>query len=70
MWPDNWTAVLVFESLSTQWRVGMSGPTGLDYAVLPTVLRLAAVPRAEWADTFECIRVMEVAALEKMRSTK
>lgn len=44
----------------------MGGPTGLDYGVLPAVLRMQAVPRAEWPDTFECLRVMEAEALRVM----
>jgi hypothetical protein len=57
----------VFVAMSTQWRVGMSGPTGLDYNALPTVLRLTGAARGDWADLFEAVRVMEDAALEKMR---
>lgn len=60
----------MFIQLSTQWRTGMSGATGLDYNAIPNVMRLAGVPRADWPETFELIRVMEDAALEKMRSTK
>lgn len=56
----------MFVALGTQWRTGMGGPTGLDYAVLPSVLRLQGVPRAAWPDTFECIRVMEGEALRVM----
>lgn len=48
----------------------MNGATGLDYNAIPTVLRLNSVPRSEWPETFECLRVMEDAALEKMRSSK
>ncbi len=56
--------------MSTQWRVGMSGPTGLDYVALPQVMRLTGVPRKDWQDVFDGIRTMEDAALEKMRSEK
>ncbi|MGY3265798.1 DUF1799 domain-containing protein [Lysobacter sp. HA35] len=68
--PDNLTAVDAFLSLSTQWRIGMAGPTGLDYGAIPTVLRLQAVPRADWPDTFECLRVMEAEALAVMRKPR
>lgn len=67
IWPENETAVAVFAAMGTQWRVGNAGPIGLDYAALPAVLRLTGVPRAEWADAFECVRVMEAEALVVMR---
>lgn len=50
----------------TQWRTGMGGPTGLDYAALPAVMRLSEVPRSEWPDTFESLRVMEAEAMKVM----
>ncbi|WP_425286327.1 DUF1799 domain-containing protein [Candidatus Fukatsuia endosymbiont of Tuberolachnus salignus] len=31
MWPDIWPSFLVMRAMSTQWRTGMAGPTGLDY---------------------------------------
>lgn len=48
-------------ALRTQWRIGMGGPTGLDYAAIPVVaktlgLRLTA---ARFAD----LQFMERAAL-------
>lgn len=68
MWPDNWAAVMVFDAMATQWRVGgMGAATGLDYGVLPTVMRLAGVPPAERSELFESIRILEAAALEMMR---
>lgn len=48
----------------------MSGATGLDYAVIPTVLRLIQMPRAEWPDVFEDLRVMEDSALTQMRANQ
>ncbi len=67
IWPDNVHAVNAFIAMSTQWRCGMAGATGLDYNALPTVMRLSGVPRAEWPHVFESIRVLEDAALETMR---
>ena len=67
IWPDNLASVNVFIAMSTQWRTGMSGATGLDYGALPAVLRMTSVPRAEWPEVFESIRVLEDAALEVMR---
>lgn len=70
VWPDNIVTVNAFIAMSTQWRVGMSGATGLDYAALPTVLRLHGIRRAEQADVFEGIRIMESAALDIMGNDK
>lgn len=56
--------------MSTQWRVGMAGATGLDYGALPEVLRMSGIARGEWPDIFEGIRIMEDAALELMRKVK
>jgi hypothetical protein len=67
VWPDNWLPVHVFDAMSTQWRVGASGVIGLDYNALPQVLRLTEVPRKRWADIFSDVRVMESAALKKIR---
>lgn len=39
IWPQNWKTVQLFIALQTQWRTGMGGVTGLDYAALPTVAR-------------------------------
>lgn len=67
VWPDNWPAVSLFVSLATQWRVGPGGATGLDYAALPFVLRIQRIPRADWSDAFDALRVMEIEALNIMR---
>ena len=65
IYPDNWQAVSVFCDMSTQWRVGVNGATGLDYAALPAVLNIRRVNDRE--DVFECLRVMERAALREIR---
>ena len=66
LWPDNLTAVAAFADLSTQWRVGFNGPTGLDYTVLPTVFRLQGIARKDWSDLFSDLRAMEAEALKTM----
>lgn len=69
IWPDNLDATNVFIAMATQWRVGFSGAVGLDYAALPSVLDLMAVPKKSRAEIFENLRVMEDAALEVMRES-
>lgn len=63
VWPENWPAVQVFAGMTTQWNVGMAGPTGLRYESIPVVLRMRGVPRSEWADVFNGLQVMEAEAL-------
>lgn len=49
--------------MSTQWRSGFNGRTGLDYAALPAVLDLRAVPIEDRARVFDDLRVMEIETL-------
>lgn len=56
--------------MSTQWRIGPSGPTGLDYTALPAVMRLSGVQPADRADVFSGIQTMESAALDMMYAKK
>ena len=67
VYPDNVQAVSIFCDMMTQWRVGMSGATGLDYKALPVVLSIRRVKLPEREDVFDCLRVMEQAALEERR---
>lgn len=62
IWPENWQAVDVFSTCQTQWRIGMSGPTGLDYSAVKAVFDMFGVedPR----DTLDNVRTMEAQALE------
>ena len=66
MWPDNHAAFILFNNLSTQWRVGMGGPTGLDYAAVYPLLDRAAKDQQEWDELFSDIQVMEGAALKQI----
>ena len=66
MWPDNHAAFILFNNLSTQWRVGMGGPTGLDYAAVYPLLDRAAKDPQEWDELFSDIQVMEGAALKQI----
>ena len=59
-----------FDSVFTQWRVSMGGPTGLDYnAVYPLLDRAAKGPQ-EWEEMFSDIQVMEGAALKQMSDNR
>ncbi len=67
VWPDDVETVNTFIAMETQWRIGMSGPTGLDYAALPAVLKMMDIGRKRHAYVFEGLRVMEEQALEEMQ---
>ncbi|MDE4918155.1 MULTISPECIES: DUF1799 domain-containing protein [Cupriavidus] len=66
LWPETVMAFDVFCRMVTQWRMGMAGPIGLDYSVLPFVMRMACVPRKQRKGVFEQVRIMEDAALATM----
>lgn len=60
--PENWPAVLLFLSLSSQWRVGGMGDfLGLDYAAVEAVMRIKQV-RGKSA-VFDDLQIMERSAL-------
>lgn len=67
VWPENWTAWRLFCDLATQWRIGMNGPTGLDYAALYPLLDREQLSADDWRDTFDAVRACEGAALDQMR---
>lgn len=67
IYPDNIQPVAIFADMLTQWRVGMNGATGLDYNALPVVMRFRGVKMADREDVFECVKIMESAALKAMR---
>lgn len=70
IWPDNMLAVNCFIGMSTQWRVGMSGATGLDYNALPFVMRSTGVKPADRNDVFADLRILEDEALAVMRESQ
>lgn len=62
--PSAWHAFTIFSALATQWRVGASGATGLDYNVLPWMFKLHGVEDA--AACMTDIQIMENEALKVM----
>lgn len=70
VWDVNWSAFCVFHSMSTQWRVGMGGATGLDYAAIPVVAKMIGYKKKEVQDMFPDIQVMENEALITMGENK
>jgi len=70
VWPGNWPAFLLFEALSTQWRVGMGGAIGLDYNAIPPVASMIGLKRREVREVFPDIRAMEAEAMLVMSESK
>lgn len=62
-WPENDAAMNLFCSISTQWRTGMNGHTGLDYNVLFTRMDRMKLPEREYDWLFDDVRVIEAEAL-------
>lgn len=67
VWPENMTTVDVLCAMGSQWNVGMSGRTGLRYEAIPFVLRMSGIPRAEWRDIYDGLRLAESEALRLWR---
>lgn len=70
LWPENQSAISLFSSVSTQWRVGAMGPTGLDYNVLFICMGRMRLSDAEYDQLFEDMRVVEAEALALMTKTE
>lgn len=66
--PENWPAIELFSRVSTQWRVGALGATGLDYGVLYPLLDKAYPISNKWFQAFDDIRLMESEALAQMKA--
>ena len=70
VWECNADALYVFESMATQWRVGMAGATGLDYAAMPVVMDMVGVERKRRPEVFSSVRIMETEALATMAENR
>ena len=70
LYPENIEAWQVFNACATQWRIGMAGATGLDYAALESVLRLQRIKTKHHPDVFWRVQRIERGALNAMSETK
>lgn len=64
VWPENWRAWCLFQSIATQWRCGPSGVIGLDYGALDREMQLREIPESEHLQVRDDIRLLEAVALE------
>lgn len=70
LWPENWPAIQLFTQLSTQWRIGPSGPVGLDYNVVFHELDRRQLGRDDYDDMMGAIRTIEEVALKALSANK
>lgn len=61
VWEENWTALQMWLLVCTQWRVGMNGPVGLDYAAVKWMMELYEID--DQRAVFEDLQIMETAFL-------
>ena len=66
LWPEHQTPFALFVAMLTQWRMGMAGPVGLDYAVLPWVADQLCISARKVREAFADVQAMERAALNIM----
>lgn len=66
VWPENWRAFELFSYMQTQWRVGMSGATGLDYRVMQHKMDRMKLAPDEYEQLEADMQVMEMAAMSEM----
>ncbi len=55
LWPENVASVDLYLAIETQWRVGMAGATGLDYAGVQAAMQL----RGDHPRRFDDIQILE-----------
>lgn len=63
LWPENLEVWHAWLGVQTQWRVGMAGATGLDYAGVDAALRMSGIRGERRREAFGLLQLMERAAL-------
>lgn len=66
-WPDNAVSIDLFAQLFTQWRMGNSGPVGLDYSAAVALMEVNRIEPKDRQAVMADIRVMEDQALKIIR---
>lgn len=67
IWPDCLPAVELFETVSDQWRMSMSGPVALDHLVVFHELDRMGLEKEAYDDLYRDVRVLAREALDVMR---
>ena len=65
LWSENVDTFNLWCAIQTQWRVGMSGPTGLDYAGVKSGLSMRGVSDKKQEKHFPGLQAMERATLDE-----
>lgn len=68
MWPENWVAFQLLIYMQTQWRIGMNGPTGLDYNVMYQKMGRMKLSESEYDELEDDMQTLELAALQAIRT--
>jgi len=63
IWPEHVQAFELFNFMGTQWRTGMSGPTGLDYGVMYRKMDRMKLSEQEYDQLEADVMLMERTAL-------
>lgn len=66
VWDENWDVLHLFRLYSTQWRVSMGGPVGLDFSVLHHALDRKGIKGDEYDTYIANLRIIESAALQQI----
>jgi len=61
--PDNWEPFLLFNAMSTQWRTGANGVTGMDYNAIPIVVSSMDFEEPDMKVLLPAFRAMESSVL-------
>ena len=69
IWPENMLPFQVFNEISSQWRVGMNGPTALDQNFAFSYMDRMGLTHKKQLKVIRAIMVMEGAALKQMRKS-
>lgn len=68
VWEEHWDALQLFLVYSSQWRTGMNGLVGIDFNVFHHALDRKGIVGDEFDQYVSDLRVIEKAALDKIRS--
>lgn len=69
-WPEHAQAVQMFCRVGTQWRIGMNGPTGLDYPALYPLMDRLNLSDSNWDWLLLDIQEMESSALQTISENR
>ncbi|SFM92942.1 DUF1799 domain-containing protein [Nitrosomonas communis] len=71
IWPENEEVFMLFNSLSTQWRISFSGSfIGINYPSIESSMNMLGTKKKRRAELFNDIKTMERAALPILNRKK